>query len=41
MLMGDYLFGPTVLLVLGIQEIQADQEMIGKISAAGQCKFVL
>ncbi|XP_019327192.1 PREDICTED: von Willebrand factor A domain-containing protein 2 [Aptenodytes forsteri] len=27
---------PQVLLVLGIQEIHADQEMIGKISAAGQ-----
>ncbi|NWI27655.1 VWA2 protein, partial [Sula dactylatra] len=27
---------PTVLLVLGIQEIYADEEMIGKISAAGQ-----
>ncbi|KFV97914.1 von Willebrand factor A domain-containing protein 2, partial [Eurypyga helias] len=27
---------PAVLLVLGIQEIHADQEMIGKISAAGQ-----
>lgn len=40
MVMVDYLFGPTVLLVLGIQEIHTDQEMIGKISAAGQCKFV-
>ncbi|NXX37720.1 VWA2 protein, partial [Tricholaema leucomelas] len=27
---------PTVFLVLGIQEIHADQEMIDKISAAGQ-----
>ncbi|NXK50218.1 VWA2 protein, partial [Chauna torquata] len=27
---------PTVLLALDIQEIHADQEMIGKISAAGQ-----
>ncbi|NXI42764.1 VWA2 protein, partial [Galbula dea] len=27
---------PTVLLALGIQEIHADQEMIDKISAAGQ-----
>ncbi|XP_040419528.1 von Willebrand factor A domain-containing protein 2 isoform X2 [Cygnus olor] len=27
---------PQVLLALGIQEIHADQEMIGKISAAGQ-----
>ncbi|XP_075613613.1 von Willebrand factor A domain-containing protein 2 isoform X4 [Balearica regulorum gibbericeps] len=35
-LMGDYLFDPTVLLALGIQEIHADQEMMGKISAAGQ-----
>ncbi|NXE17560.1 VWA2 protein, partial [Ardeotis kori] len=35
-LMGIYLFDPTVLLVLGIQEIHADQEMISKISAAGQ-----
>lgn len=38
--MVDYLFDPTVLLVLGIQEIHTDQEMIGKISAAGQRKFV-
>lgn len=38
--MVDYLFDPTVSLVLGIQEIHTDQEMIGKISAAGQCKFV-
>lgn len=34
------LFDPTVLLAMGIQEIHADQEMIGKISAAGQRKFV-
>ncbi|NWU96440.1 VWA2 protein, partial [Upupa epops] len=27
---------PTVLLVLGIQEIHVDQETVGKISAAGQ-----
>lgn len=40
MLMRDYLFDPTVLLALSVQEIHADQEMIGKISAAGQCKFV-
>ncbi|KFV16688.1 von Willebrand factor A domain-containing protein 2, partial [Pterocles gutturalis] len=30
------LLDPTVLLVLGIQEIHADREMINKISAAGQ-----
>ncbi|NWU64315.1 VWA2 protein, partial [Pterocles burchelli] len=35
-LMNDNLFDPTVLLVLSIQEIHADQEMINKISAAGQ-----
>ncbi|NWW86530.1 VWA2 protein, partial [Rhynochetos jubatus] len=35
-LMGDCLFDPTVLLVSGMQEIHAEQEMIGKISAAGQ-----
>ncbi|NXN35742.1 VWA2 protein, partial [Rhinoptilus africanus] len=35
-LTSDCLFDPTVLLVLGVQEIHADQEMIGKISAAGQ-----
>ncbi|XP_042662388.1 von Willebrand factor A domain-containing protein 2 [Tyto alba] len=34
--MGDCLFDPTVLLVLSIQEIHADQEIISKISAAGQ-----
>lgn len=38
--MGDYLIGPTVWLASGTQEIYADQETIGKISAAGQCKFV-
>lgn len=35
------LFDPTALLVLSIQQIHVGQEMIGKISAAGQCKFVL
>uniref|UniRef100_A0A8C2UF95 von Willebrand factor A domain containing 2 n=1 Tax=Coturnix japonica TaxID=93934 RepID=A0A8C2UF95_COTJA len=35
-LMGDYLICPTVWLASGMQEIHADQETIGKISAAGQ-----
>lgn len=39
-MMGDGLICPTVWLALGMQEIYADQETIGKISAAGQRKFV-
>lgn len=38
--MDGCLFDPTALLALGIQQIHVGQEMIGKISAAGQCKFV-
>lgn len=39
-MVGDGLICPTVWLALGMQEILADQETIGKISAAGQRKFV-